>query len=232
MFIKVSGMFLTKERKMKLDRKGRIAAASGAAAVVLFGGLALATSGFSSWNSVVQQASSLNTATITLTAGTTVQGLTAPTKNLVPGDTVDSLLDLENNGTVPFGSIEIGISDASPTALVTGTDGVTATVESCSVPWTYPTEGGTTYAYGTSEPDTCTGTVTTVVPNTTLNTLLSTPVVMTLSQSQLAKGATDYLMVATSLPSGAPQSDEGLTDTPTYTFTANQTSGITIPSGY
>jgi len=217
---------------MKLNRKRRITVASGAAAVVLFGGLALATSGFSSWNSVVNQASSLNTATVTLTAGTTAQGLTATTKNLVPGDTVDALLNLENTGTVPFGSVSMGISDSSPTALVTGTDGLTATVESCSVPWTYPGEGGTTYPIGTSEPDTCTGTMTTVVPNTTLNTLLSTPVVMNLSQSQLANNATDYLMVATSLPSSAPQSDESLTDTVSYNFTANPTTGITIPSGY
>jgi hypothetical protein len=199
-------------------KKMKVAIAAGSAGAILIAGLGVATSGFSNWNSIVTESgANLNAATVTLTAGNT-NTVTDPVANFVPGDTAESVINLKNTGTVPFSSITFGVSDANPTALV-GSSGLTLGIQGCSVPWTNSAASGAAPQYS------CSGTSYTALTTGPISSLLasSSPTTLTGLSMHHSSGANEnYLMFSVHLPSAAPQSLEGLTDSLTYTFTANQ----------
>jgi len=198
-----------------LKRKKIAISAASVAGAVLIAGLGVATSGFSNWNSIVTESGvSLNSATVTLTAGKTVSVIN-PVTNFVPGDTAESLMNIKNTGTVPFSSITFGVADANATALV-GSSGLTLGIQGCSVPWT------NTAASGAAPQYTCSGTSSVALATGPISTLLADSQPSTLNNVALASPSENYLMFTVHLPSSAPQSLEGLTDSLTYTFTANQ----------
>jgi hypothetical protein len=201
-------------------KKMKVAIATGSAFAALLAGVGVATSGFSNWNSVVNESgASLNSATVVLTAGNT-NTVTAPVTNFVPGDTAESVINLKNKGTVPFSSITFGVADASPTALV-GSDGLTLGIQGCSVPWVNSAASGSAPQYS------CSGTTYAASSVGAVSSLLASASPAALAHVNLAAPTTstpseNYLMFSVHLPSTAPQSLEGLTDTLTYSFTANQ----------
>jgi hypothetical protein len=199
-------------------KKMKVAIAAGSAGAILIAGLGVATSGFSNWNSIVTESgASLNAATVTLTAGNT-NTVTSPVANFVPGDTAESVINIKNTGTVPFSSITFGVSDANPTALV-GSSGLTLGIQGCSVPWVNSAASGAAPQYS------CSGTSYTALTTGPISSLLasSSPTTLTGLSMHHSSGANEnYLMFSVHLPSAAPQSLEGLTDSLTYTFTANQ----------
>jgi len=204
---------------MALTRKAKALIAAGTSVSTLVAGLAVATGGFSAWSSLLPETQSVNSATVSLTVGST-NTVTTSVSNFVPGDQAESVITLTNSGTVPFSAITLGVSDSSPTALVTNSSGLQLEVQGCSVPWTPSSTTPTTY--------TCSGTTYTALPSTPLSSLVNASSATTLNVSTLSNTSgsnENYLMFDLSMPAGAPQSLSGLTDTLTYGFTGVQPTG-------
>lgn len=203
-----------KRKHAKRKNKIHIALFLGATASVIGVVGTVSSVAYSAWTSTVTPPTplSVSSGTVNLSFGTSQPDqLTVGASNLIPGDTVERGVELTNNGTVGLAGVGFGVSDASPTALVTGPNGLTATVASCSVPWTATSlsNGGYTYS--------CSGTQTIVMGSTSVSSLLTTPVQIAPVNS-VNPGGVDYLVVALTLPSSAPSSDQGLSDSLTYDF--------------
>lgn len=207
---------------MNLFHRKRILFAASLSTTVVFGGLALATQGFSAFNSTVAPAGQTVTSG-TVTLSDTASSLSTPITNLIPGDIVQEPITLSNSGTVNFGSVVLGVTAPSTAAwdtLITGSDGLTLEGQDCSVSWTQSAVG---------QPWTCSGTTTTILPTQAVNALSSSPAVLPLSS--VTVGNKDFALFSLSLPSAAPNSYQGLSDTLDYTFTATAVPGTTIPLG-
>lgn len=194
---------------MKLPFYGKMLlsfAVLGAAASVA----SLAT--FASFTSATSaQAQSLTSGTVSITLGT-ANRLTVGASNLVPGDTLQRAVDITNNGsagTSSVGSITLTTTGSGTLLDTDATNGLQMVIDKCSVAWT---ESGPPYTY------TCGGTTSSVLASRAVvgsNIALS-------NMSAITAGNTDHLRVTLTLPSGAGNTFQGLSDTLNYTFTANQ----------
>jgi hypothetical protein len=177
----------------------------------------------------------------------TGDALTIGVGNMAPGNTVARAVTLTNAGTLPLASIAFAVSSpTTPSSTCTttacplafggvlvagGTSGGASTnpllgtstsaslqieVQSCPTSWsaTALSDGG--YSY------TCSGTTTTLVPQEPVGDALSAPVTWTSGLNALNPGGVDYLLVTVSLPTSAPNSDQGLSATLTYAFEGTQ----------
>jgi predicted ribosomally synthesized peptide with SipW-like signal peptide len=155
---------------------------------------------------------------IALGAAGPTNRLTLGATGLLPGDTMQRVVDLKNDGV--SGSDDLAAvtltTAAAPSSLLDSdaANGLQMTIDRCSAPWT---ESGTSPAFTYS----CAG--------TTSPALASRPVVgsnLSLSGlTSLAAGATDHLRVTLTLPTTAPNAMQGLSSTLTYTFTGTQRAG-------
>ncbi len=210
---------------MPFSHKNLFIAGSAVAALV-FGITAVATSGFSNWSSPQSiSGGPYSTGTVTLSAGSS-SVLSQSISGLQPGYHTEMPVTVINSGTVPFGSITLGLS-ANPTnsELVSGTGSLDVEVQTCSVAWTPTTTTVNGVAVTTYL---CSGTMGTALgvspssssPQTTAGSLLANP--STLVGSNLGITSNHYL-ITLSMPSDAPNSDQGQSVTLTYTFTGTQT---------
>ena len=133
----------------------------------------------------------------------------------VPGDSLSRSVNLVNNGTANFSSLNLtSTSTGDVNALTNGAaNGLKLSVKSCSVPWTKPTT--TTYA--------CTGGTTKALVTDAAavsSTTLPTP-------ASLTSGGTDYLVVTLALPAAAGNEFQGLKSSLALTFGGTQADGTT-----
>ena len=133
---------------------------------------------------------------------------------LVPGDTVQRVVNVENTGNQDFGSVALTTTSSTSNKLTTDTtNGLQVKIESCSSSWT---EAGTAPAYTY----TCSGTKKTV--------LAQRPIIganMALSNlTSLTAGTQDHILTTVSLPSGSgtDNSFQDLSATIKFTFDATQ----------
>lgn len=170
---------------------------------------------FASFTSATSaQAQSLSSGTVSITLGS-ANRLTVGASNLVPGDTLQRAVDITNNGsagTSSVGSITLTTTGSGTLLDTDTTNGLQMVIDKCSVAWT---ESGPPYTY------TCGGTTSSVLASRAVvgsNIALS-------NMSSVTAGNTDHLRVTLTLPSGAGNTFQGLSDTLNYTFTANQRAG-------
>jgi spore coat-associated protein N len=203
--------------------------AGSAVAVLAIGSTAVATNGFSSWNTIKNIAGGSDTAgTLSLSAGSS-NGLTQSVSGLQPGDYTEMPVTITNNGTVSLGSITLGLA-ASPStsSLVTGSGSLNIEVQSCTVPWTgatatvngvtattYSCSGTASYALGVA-PTASTGQV------TVESLLTSTPALAGANLSSTSPNNVNNYLVTLSMPTNAPSSDQGQSVSLAYTFTGTQ----------
>jgi hypothetical protein len=204
---------------------GIMAGSAGAVALVTLG---MSGVGSSAFNSTVTPAPvAVNAATVSLTTGATDTLSGATVANMIPGDYTEQVANLKNGGSANFGSVTIGteVCDTSSTCtpsstttgnnLITGTNGLTLEAQTCSVAWT---------ASGTTAPITytCSGTKTTALAATPINTLDGTPSTLTFPSTSVltAKTGESYMMFTVALGSSASNTDQGLTDNVSFGFTA------------
>ena len=195
----------------KLAASAAILAA--AASVAGFGTYATFTS-----SSAASSVFATGSVSIALGAVGPANRLTLGASGLLPGDTMQRVIDLQNNGIA--GSDDLAAvsltTSASPSSLL-DTDavgGLQMTIDRCSVPWT---ESGTAPAFTYA----CSGTTSSVLPSQKvigLNLGLS-------NLASLAAGVTDHLRVTLLLPSSAPNTMQGLSSTLDYTFVGTQRAG-------
>jgi spore coat-associated protein N len=141
---------------------------------------------------------------------------------VAPGDTMQRAIKLTVGGDVGASSIDItacatGAVCAGANALFDdATNAVTLKVESCSTFWDEAVSGGIP-TYSTCDSG---GTVTTVLASTSTKTLIAS------GSGHLTTGlnlsGANHLKLTFTLPSGADNSFQSLSDTLTLTFTANQ----------
>jgi spore coat-associated protein N len=170
---------------------------------------------FASFTSSTSASAAVSSGTVTVALGATgasTNRLTVDASGIAPGDTIQRSVDLNNTGTIDFGSVTLTTS-ASPSSLLDtdATDGIQMTIEKCSTAWT---EAGTSPAFTY----TCGGTTTTVLASRAVvgsNLALS-------GLGSLTAGGTDKLRVTLTLPSAAGNTFQNLSSTLSYTFTATQ----------
>lgn len=231
---------------MNLTHRSRRRLAVALAAAGVAGATAVAATAGGSWSLFSATASpptpqNFQAGTVVLDLGSagssTGDALTIGVGNMAPGNTVARAVTLTNAGTLPLASIAFAVSSPTTTGAAyvgssgAGGQGGTSTnpllgtstsaslqieVQSCPTSWsaTALSDGG--YSY------TCSGTTTTLVPQEPVGDALTTPVTWTSGLNALNPGGVDYLLVTVSLPTSAPNSDQGLSATLTYAFEGTQ----------
>ena len=128
------------------------------------------------------------------------------TSNFVPGDSVTSIVNLQNKGTAPLASVVLDTTVTSAANVLTSDpiNGLQLSVKSCSVAWT----GN---VCSTGEKVLGSGPIAARMP-------LSNPI-------SLAAGATDYLSYTISLPTSADNNFQGKSASLSLVFTGTQRTG-------
>lgn len=164
-------------------------------------------------SSTTAQAQNLTSGTVSITIGA-ANRLTVGASNLVPGDTIQRAIDINNNGSA--GTSSVGSIVLTTTAPVTSslldtdtTNGLQMAIDKCSVAWT---ESGPPYTY------TCGGTTTAVLAS---RAVIGSNIALS-SMSAVTAGSTDRLRVTLTLPAGAGNTLQGQSSALNYVFTANQ----------
>mgnify|MGYP003440683700 CR=1 FL=1 len=179
------------------------------AAVV--GGLAFAT--FTSTTSVTQNVNSGTVAFASLTPSGTGQRLSVAATDIAPGDTIQRAVTLTNTGSINMDASAVRLTTSATTSslLDTGGNGLTMTIDKCSVAWT---ESAFPYTY------TCGGTTTTV--------LASSPVIGTnvaLANIVTTPATPNHLRVTLTLPTAADNTYQNQTSVISYSFAGTQRAG-------
>jgi hypothetical protein len=213
--------------KRLFARKYAIVAGSALAALAI-GGTALATNGFSSWSANQHTSGGPYTAATLTLAASSSSVLTQSVSGLQPGYHTEIPVTVANSGTVPFGSISLGVT-ASPSssALVSGTGSLDIEIQTCTVPWTPSTVTINGIAVTTYS---CTGTVSTALgvspssasAQTSVESLLSSPSALT--GANLGINSNNNYLITLSMPTNAPNSDQSQSVSLSYIFTGTQTS--------
>ena len=136
--------------------------------------------------------------------------MTVSATGIVPGDTIQRAVDLQNTGNQNLASITL-TTTASPSSVLDTdtTKGLQLVIDKCSQAWT---ESGPPYTY------TCGGTTTSV--------RASVPVIgsaLALSNlSALTAPQTDHLRVTMTFPASADDTFQNKTSTISFTFNGTQ----------
>lgn len=163
---------------------------------------------------VSQAAVSSSTLTLSVPGAGATNRLTLGASNIVPGDTMQRIVDLTNGGDDDLSAIVLTTTAPTTSDLDTdATHGLQITIDKCSSAWT---ESGSSPAF----------TYTCDNPATTSSVLASRAVIgssLALSNlSALTAGSTDHLRVRLTLPATAGNTFQGDTSAITYTFTGTQ----------
>jgi hypothetical protein len=167
---------------------------------------------YGAFTSTTTANAAVSTGTVQIALGSAANSpLNLPVTGLLPGDTVERLVDVTNTGTTDLGSVylttkEVGNADS---ALTSGkVPGLQMTIEKCSVPWT-----------GDAAPYTCPRSGTRSVVRET------SPIIGTANLGDLAVlkvRGTDHLKITANLHKETPNSSQGLESTVSFTFDATQ----------
>jgi hypothetical protein len=163
-------------------------------------------------SSTAAQSQSLSSGTVSLTLGA-ANRLTVGASNLVPGDTIQRAVDINNNGSAGTSSVgAITLTTTAPTSSLLDSDatnGLQMVIDKCSVAWT---ESGPPYTY------TCGGTTTSVL---TTRAVIGASIALS-NMSSVTAGSTDRLRVTLTLPAASGNALQGQSSTLNYVFTATQ----------
>ena len=146
------------------------------------------------------------------TAGTADNRLTVASGLLVPGDTIQRQVKLNNTGNQALSGVTLTTTATATSLLDTDTtNGLQLTVQSCPAGWT---EAGVAPAYTY----TCTGGATTVIAS---RPVIGANVALT-GTTALPSGSSDNLMVKLSFPAAADNTFQAKTSTISFAFTGTQ----------
>ncbi len=163
-------------------------------------------------SSTAAQAQSLSSGTVSITLGA-ANRLTVGASNLVPGDTIQRAVDINNNGSAGTSSVgAVTLTTTAPTSSLLDSDatnGLQMAIDKCSVAWT---ESGPPYTY------TCSGTTTAVLAS---RAVIGASIALS-NMSSVTAGSTDRLRVTLTLPAASGNALQGQSSTLNYVFTASQ----------
>lgn len=167
---------------------------------------------FTSTTNVQQTSIVSGTVSLSTPGAGATNRLTLGATNIVPGDTMQRVVDLTNNGNTSLASITL-TTTASPSSLLDTdtTNGLQIVVDKCSVAWT---EAGTTPAYTY----TCGGTTTSVLAS---RAVIGSAIALS-NLTATTPAATDHLRVTLTFPSTAGNTLQAQTSSITYSFNGTQ----------
>lgn len=170
---------------------------------------------FGTFTSTTSGSEAVGSGTVAIALGTgSNSDLAIPAANIVPGDTIQRAVTLNNTGTADFNAVTLTTTAATSNLLTSDANkGLQLKMDACSVAWTKA--GTTTPSY------TCTGTVSSVLGQ---KAVLGATTPITLSKA-LTAGASDNLLVTMSLPVAADNTFQALSNTINFTFDATQRTG-------
>jgi len=172
---------------------------------------------YATFTSSSAASNALNTGSVSIALGAVgpANRLTLGASGLLPGDTMQRAVDLQNTGVAGSDNLAaVTLTTSASVSSLLDTDavnGLQMTIDRCSVPWT---ESGVSPAFTYS----CSGTTSSVLASQAVigsNLALS-------NLASLAAGVTDHLRVTLTLPASAPNSMQGLSSTLSYTFVGTQ----------
>ncbi|HET7659791.1 MAG TPA: TasA family protein [Oryzihumus sp.] len=169
---------------------------------------------FGSFTSTTGASESAGTGTVVigLAGSGTDNRLSVAATGLVPGDTVQRVVKLNNTGSQNLASVTLTTAATTTSVLDTdATNGLQLKLDSCSVPWT---EAGTSPAYTY----TCSGTTTSVLAS---HAVIGSAMALS-NLSSLTAGASDNLKVTLSFPSAADNTFQNKSSVIGFTFDALQ----------
>jgi spore coat-associated protein N len=163
---------------------------------------------------------------IALGASGAANRLSVSATNVVPGDTINRVVDLISTSTDPMASVKLTTSATVSSVLDTNTtDGLQMYIRNCSVAWT---EAGSSPAFTY----TCSGTTTAVLatagaPTNIITTTAGGVTLTNLSATTTAGPVTDHLLLTIVLPQA--NTSANLTTPPSstidYSFAGTQRNG-------
>lgn len=174
------------------------------------------TPAFSTWSATpVNSQIGLAVGTVAISLPSADTTFSVGASGMVPGDTVERAVAIQNSGTVALSTLTLAMTDAAPTALDNSSGGLTMSLDGCTVPWTQTSLPSGGYSY------TCSGTVTPHLTNVVVATVLNGPAQSISGTGSngicttpaCLPGGEQYLMVQFTVPSTAPSTDQGLSDT-------------------
>lgn len=199
------------------------ACAVAAAGLATTGGGVYAALNAVATNTTAQSASS---GTLSLTMTNNGTGFSQGIANLAPGDVVNRYITLTQGAVLDGKDLTLTVTDSTPTLLTTNpTNGLHATVTSCSSAWIPGTGAGT-----------CSGTTTVLLSNAPLSTLATAAAVKTGTN---AAGTVLNLQISVALPdqtetvtNGTPIAGtiQGLSSSLTWKFGVTQRTATTTGS--
>lgn len=170
---------------------------------------------FTSSTEADQASLATGSVSIALGAAGPANRLTLGASGLLPGDTMQRVVDLSNSGVAgsdDLGSVALTTAAATSSLLDTdATNGLKVAIDKCSQTWT---ESGSSPAFTY----TCGGTTTSVLAE---RAVIGSSVSLA-NLASLAAGQTDRLRFTLTLPATAPNAMQGLSSQLTYTFTGTQ----------
>jgi spore coat-associated protein N len=180
-----------------LASAGLVAAAAAVAGLGTYGGFTSSTSA----------STDVASGTVAINLANAGQALKVPAAGVLPGDTIERVVALSNDGDQNLASITLAATDSTPSVLTSDrTLGLQLKVESCATPWT-----GTPGSYN------CAGGATTVVSK---SAILGTRDLGNLTSLTAKKS--DNLKITATLPTDADNTFQGKTSTINFAFSGIQ----------
>jgi len=141
------------------------------------------------------------------------QRLSVAATNIAPGDTIQRAVTLTNTGSIDMAAGSVALTSTATTSslLDSGANGLTITIDKCSVAWT---ESAAPYTY------TCSGTTSTV-----LATRAVIASAAALANITTTAGTPNHLRVTLTLPTAADNTYQGLSSVISYMFVGQQRAG-------
>lgn len=143
------------------------------------------------------QAESVTAGTLKLEMTSRGAGFTSAVDGLAPGDAVSRYVDLGNTGSLDGKNLTLGVADKTPTPSVLTTDaskGLHVTVTECVGSWSMAT-------------GTCAGAATTLLADTAVSTLSTTPAA--LPTPVMTAGKSHALQITVKLPDQTETTKDG-----------------------
>jgi spore coat-associated protein N len=198
-----------------MRRDNRKTAVKIAASVVLVGAAAsvagLGT--FGSFTDSTSASQAVSTGKVDISSAAGAQGFSVAATDLVPGDTVQrSVVLTRSSDTEKFGSVKLTTTATNNNLLTTdAANGLQLKVDQCSVAWVKAAN---------SKDLTCSGTTTNLVAQ---RAVIGSNLDLGAATTELnSVGAASNLRATLTLPTGADNSFQGLTNTVNFTFDATQ----------
>lgn len=139
--------------------------------------------------------------------------------DVAPGDRIQRVVELTNDGSIDLESITLSTSSATGSLLYTGADRLDLRIQACDTAWTETVEANGAYSYS------CAGTASDVLGDAVTYADIQQTGQALSGLNATSAGGVDQLMIELAMPQSADNTYQAQSDTVTFTLDAVQRSG-------